>query len=205
MNILHLDSSIMEMSSVTRKLTASIVEMLLQTSPDAKVQYRDLVADPPPCMNLRTLPKDHPSSALVTVHSDAERQMQSANQKLLDEFVAADVVVLGAPMYNFGVASQLKSWFDAIVVPGRTFTYRAGKPVGLAVGKRIFAAVARGGVYEAVDHTEHYIRTIFDFLGVKNMEMIICEGLAYGHEPREKAIASAMLTIRRIFQSVEVC
>jgi FMN-dependent NADH-azoreductase len=117
---------------------------------------------------------------------------------VLEEFLAADIVVLGAPMYNFTIPSQLKAWIDRVVVAGKTFKYSAAGPEGLAGNKRVIMAISRGGFYGAgtpaavAEHLETYLRVVFGFIGIKNPEFIFADGIQVGPEHREKALAGAL-------------
>jgi FMN-dependent NADH-azoreductase len=117
---------------------------------------------------------------------------------VLDEFLAADIVVLGAPMYNFTIPSQLKAWIDRIIVPGKTFKYGADGAEGLAGSKRVIVAISRGGFYgadspaAALEHLESYLRGVFGFIGIRNPEFISADGIMVGPEHREKALAGAL-------------
>jgi FMN-dependent NADH-azoreductase len=117
--------------------------------------------------------------------------------EVLAEFLAADIVVIGAPMYNFAISSQLKAWIDRLAVAGKTFRYTADGPVGLAGGKRIIVASSRGGVYSegsplaAIDHQEPYLRTIFGFFGITDVRFVRAEGVAMGDAQRTRSVADA--------------
>jgi FMN-dependent NADH-azoreductase len=116
---------------------------------------------------------------------------------VLDEFLAADTIVIGAPMYNFTLSTQLKSWIDRLMVAGRTFRYTENGPEGLAGGRRVIIAIARGGVYSAgapaaaLEHLETYLRGVFNFMGIEP-EFVIAEGLNLSPEQREAAIGQAI-------------
>src|SRR5436190_21688457 len=152
MKLLHLDSSALGTHSVTRELSAAIVRSWTRSHPDVEVGYRDLVKDP--------LPHWTPAG-------DAADPAVRAGSEAMDEFLAADVVVIGAPMYNFGIPSQLKAWIDRVAQAGRTFKYTEKGPVGLAAGKTVIVASSRGGMYSAnpalavLDHQESYLKTVF--------------------------------------------
>lgn len=182
MKILHLDSSILAGGSASRELTAAIVDRIRSLYPAAEIVYRDLAASPPPHMTLEGLGSDR-------------------GQALLAEFEAADTVVIGAPMYNLGVSSLLKTWIDYIVVAGRTFRYGPEGAVGLAGGKRVIVANTRGGLYapgtpgEGAEFSEPYLRGILAFIGVTSPEFVVAEGLALGDVQREEALAAAHRTI----------
>lgn len=178
MKLLHLDSSIQGDGSVSRQLSAAVVARLRAADPTLEVVARDLAADPLPHVTLARL-------------GTAEAQA------VLEEFLAADIVVIGAPMYNFGVPTQLKAWFDHILIAGRTFRYGAEGPEGLAGGKRVIVAHSRGGLYgsdtamAAVEHAESHLRGLLGFIGIAP-EFLIAEGIALGPEHREKAVHEAL-------------
>ena len=196
MKILHLDSSITGDASVSRKLTAAVVERLVALDPDADVIYRDLAAQPLPQASAPLLAAaagvDVPSQD-STLHADV-----SAVNRVLDEVLAADVIVIGAPMYNFSVPSQLKAWLDAIAVPGRTFRYDAQGAHGLLGEKRVVIASARGGVYAvgspvaAHEHHESYLRSFLGFLGVTRIEVVRAEGVKLSPEHAQAAVTAAL-------------
>lgn len=186
MNILHLDSSPLGGHSVTRELTAATVETLRAASPGASVVHRDLAADP--------LPHWAP------VGDTADAAVRNAGS-VLEEFLAADTVVIGAPMYNFTIPSQLKAWIDQVLVAGKTFRYTANGPEGLAGGKRVIVVAARGGFYgagtagAAADFQEPYLRQVFAFIGITEVEFIRAEGIAIGPEQRAEALKAARAAI----------
>jgi FMN-dependent NADH-azoreductase len=173
--ILHLDSSINGENSASRVLSRSIVEQLASAQPGAEVDYRDLAADPLPHLTLDAF----------------------ADSSVLDEFLAADTVVIGAPMYNFTLPTQLKSWLDRILVAGKTFRYTENGPEGLAGGRRVIVALARGGVYDAnsaaaaLEHLETYLRGVFNFIGIEP-EFVAADGLNFGPEQREQSLKQAL-------------
>ena len=175
MTILHLDSSINGENSASRVLSRSIVEQLTSAQPDTGVVYRDLAANPLPHLTLDAF----------------------ADSSVLDEFLAADTVVIGAPMYNFTLPTQLKSWLDRILVAGKTFRYTENGPEGLAGGKRVIIALARGGVYDAntaaaaLEHLETYLRGVFGFIGIEP-EFVAADGLNISAEQRAESIKLAL-------------
>jgi FMN-dependent NADH-azoreductase len=193
MKLLHIDSSVLGSHSVSRQVSAAIVERLRKTTPDLEVTYRDLASMP-----LAHLSGSHLAAAQGAAPDATLRQDIAAGQAVLDEFLAADVVVLGAPMYNFTIPSQLKAWIDRIVVAGKTFKYGAQGAEGLAGNKRVIIAISRGGFYSAGtpaavgEHLETYLRWVFGFIGVANPEFISADGIQVGPEHREKALASAL-------------
>ncbi len=186
MKILHIDSSITGPASATRQLTAKIVERLA-----GQVTYRDLAKAPLPHLSPELLAAGRTPPEQL---DPALRRELEAGQAALEEFLGADVVVIGAPMYNFTVPTQLKAWLDRLAVIGKTFRYTANGPVGLAGGRRVIVASARGsalGEMSLVDHQEAYLRTFFEFLGVTELEVVRAEGLGLGPEPRARALEGA--------------
>ena len=203
MKLLHIDTSILGPGSVTREVTALIVKRIT-AGKQATVTYRDLAAEAPPHLTFASMPTDHPASAHAGPLDAAQQAVRDASQAMLDEFIAADVVVIGAPMYNFTIPSQLKAWIDRIIIPGKTFRYGANGPVGLVEGKRVVVAIARGGFYgpetgrDSAEHAESYLRSGFSFLGVTDLEFITAEGLSAGEESKGKAMASAREAIGQL-------
>ena len=201
MNLLHVDSSITGEQSVTRKLSASIVAKLTGESPGLTVVRRDLAAEPLPVLDsanlagIRVTPEAQPPE-----HKEEER----TEQVVMREFLAADIVVVGAPMYNFSVPAQLKTWVDYLAVAGKTFQYTAQGPVGLIHGKRVVIASSRGGLYgpggpfEAFEHQTSYMRAIFGFFGITDITVIQAEGLAMGPDKAQAAVAGAMEEITQL-------
>lgn len=187
MKLLHIDSSILGDNSVSRQLSAATVDRLRAADPALDVARRDLAASPLDHLTLGGLPSDAADAA----PAGAESQM------VLDEFLAADIVVIGAPMYNFTLPSQLKAWLDRILIAGTTFRYGAGGPEGLAGGKRVIVALSRGGFYgadtpaAAAEHLETYLRTVFGFIGIAP-EFVIADGVQVGPDQRGAAIAGAL-------------
>jgi FMN-dependent NADH-azoreductase len=194
MKLLHLDSSILGGNSASRKLSAAIVDQFTGATPGLDIISRDLALQP-----LSHLSGEHLAAAQGAVpESPAIQKDVAASQAALEEFLAADIVVIGAPMYNFGIPSQLKAWIDRIAVAGKTFRYTAKGPEGLAGNKRVIVAVSRGGLYSAgmpaaaFEHVESYLRGVFGFLGVTDLEIVVAEGLQIGPEQREKAMQGAL-------------
>jgi FMN-dependent NADH-azoreductase len=191
--LLHIDSSVLGPHSVSRQVSSAIVERLRQATPGLEIVYRDLSSTP-----LAHLSGSHLAAAQGAPAEAALAQDLAAGQAVLEEFLAADIVVLGAPMYNFTIPSQLKAWIDRIVVAGKTFKYGALGPEGLAGNKRVIIAVSRGGFYGAGtpmavgEHLETYLRWVFGFIGVTNLEFIPADGIQMGPEHREKALAGAL-------------
>jgi FMN-dependent NADH-azoreductase len=199
MKILHIDSSVTGAKSVSRPLTAATVARLLELNPGAEVTYRDLVTEP-----LRHYTAVIRMFGADATDLDAEQKHELATgEALLTEFLAADVVVVGTPMYNFAIPSQLKAWVDHLAVQGKTFRYSSAGPEGLCGGKRIIVVSSRGGQYgpgspyEAADFQEKYLKLFFGFLGIKEVEVVRAEGVGRP-DVREAAIASAKQQIAEL-------
>lgn len=179
MKLLHLDSSILGENSVSRAVSAAIVSTLTQADPTLEVTYRDLAADALPHLTLDVLGNPEGTPELA-------------------EFLAADVVVIGAGMYNFTIPSQLKAWFDRVLIAGKTFQYTAEGPRGLAGDKKVYIALSRGGYYgegqpaAAIEHAESYLRAVLGFIGITDPVFVLAEGIAIDAETRAKALADAL-------------
>ena len=175
MTILHIDSSISGENSASRAVSRSIVDRLRAQTPEAEIVVRDLVSDPLPHLTFDAF----------------------ADGTILDEFLGADTVVVGAPMYNFTLPTQLKAWIDRLLIAGKTFRYTETGPEGLVKGKRVIVALARGGFYDdgspaaALEHLESYLRGVFNFIGVEP-EFVAADGLAVSPEQRESSIKQAV-------------
>jgi FMN-dependent NADH-azoreductase len=200
MKLLHIDSSVLGPHSVSRQVSAAIVDRLQKATPDLNVTYRDLTAAP-----LAHLSGSHLAAAQGAVPEVAALQQDlAAGQTVLEEFLAADIVVIGAPMYNFSIPSQLKAWIDRILVAGKTFRYSAQGVEGLAGNKRGIIAISRGGFYgagtpsAAAEHLETYLHSVFSFIGIANPEIIVAEGVQIGPEQREKALESALTAATKL-------
>ncbi|MGH8433139.1 MAG: FMN-dependent NADH-azoreductase [Pseudomonas sp.] len=202
MKLLHLDSSILGDASTSRQLSHSVVAAWQAAEPMAKVSYRDLAGDA----------LSHLSSASL-VAGGTPAELRDAAQKheaelaesTLQEFLDADAIVIGAPMYNFTVPTQLKAWIDRIAVAGKTFTYDENGPKGLAGGKKVVIVSTSGGLHAGqptgVAH-EDYLLVVLGFLGITDIEIIRAHGLAYGEEPRANALAGAQQQISEYFSAV---
>lgn len=192
MKLLHLDSSILGDNSASREISASIVSQLRAKNPALAVTYRDLAADPLPHLS-----GSHLAAAAGAPVSDTIKTEVATSAAVMDEFLAADVVVIGAPMYNFSIPTQLKAWIDRIAVAGKTFRYTEKGPEGLAGGKRLIVATSRGNIYSPGapaapnDFQEPYLRAVFSFLGVTDIEFVRAEGIAFGPEQRKAALSGA--------------
>lgn len=184
MKLLHIDSSALADNSVTRQLTAAIVARWQDQVPGLKVTYRDLDAQPLPHLTGPVLAKVDPAVA-------------EASEETLRQFLDADVVVIGAPMYNFGIPSTLKAWIDRVAVAGRTFRYTEKGPEGLAGNKKVIIASGRGGIHSgaASDFQEPYLKFVLGFLDITDVEFVRAEGVNYSPQHRADAMASALASI----------
>lgn len=191
MNILHLDSSILGTHSVSRQLTADVVRQLRSADSSAHVSYRDLAADPVPVsdgalMVARATPAPERSAEQAALVSRADAVMA--------ELLATDVLVIGAPMYNFSIPSQLKAWIDLVSVAGVTFRYGPNGAEGMLAHKRAIIVATAGGQHAGQPsgraHAD-YLRLLLAFLGVSDVRVIAAEGLAMGPAVREPALAAA--------------
>ena len=197
--LLHIDSSILGGNSVSRQLTAQIVASWRAAHPATQVSYLDLAVDTPSHLSAESLGFRMPAGTATL--SETQQRENAISEALVSQFLAADVVVIGAPLYNFSIPTQLKAWIDRIAQAGRTFTYTDKGPVGLAGGKTIIVASTRGGMYStsdagnAMEHQESYLKTIFSFFGVTDVRFVRAEGLAMGEAGKAAALASAELDI----------
>ncbi|MCE7028817.1 FMN-dependent NADH-azoreductase [Jiella avicenniae] len=197
MKLLHVDSSILGENSVSRTLSRATVERLRSEIPGLEVTYRDLVAEPIFHLTAHHLagPDQDPPG------DQALRDDLTRGGAALDEFLAADIVVIGVGFYNFSIPSQLKAWVDRIAARGKTFRYTENGPEGLAGDKRVILTISRGGFYGAgtpiasFEHAESYLRIIFGFFGIEDVEVIAAEGINIGPAQREKATNEALATI----------
>ncbi|UUX96212.1 FMN-dependent NADH-azoreductase [Aquabacterium sp. J223] len=194
MNILQVNSSARSLhngqGSHSSRLAGELVARLVAAAPSAAVTVRDLAAQPHPALDESAL------QALFT--PEAQRTPEQAQRVALDdqliaEIQAADVVVIGAPMYNFGVTSQLKHWIDAIARARVTFRYTEQGAEGLLTGKKVYVVLARGGLYRGTpaDTQVPYLQSVLGFLGMTDIEFIYAEGLAMGPEAEARALADA--------------
>ncbi|MTV39103.1 FMN-dependent NADH-azoreductase [Duganella radicis] len=195
MQILHLDTSIFGDASVSRTLSAAIVAELRHRYPDAEVVYRDLAARPVAHLDEVIAAGFRPSN--LEHFSAADKAQHALSEELVTELLASDIIVLGVPMYNFSVPSQLKAWFDRLAQPGRTFQYTSAGPVGIAGDKKVIMASTRGGGYAsgpaaAMDFHETYTRAYFGFLGIRHFSVLRAELLSKGAELRSQSIKAAL-------------
>jgi FMN-dependent NADH-azoreductase len=190
MNILQVNSSARREGSQSTRLANRLVQRLREAHPEASVVVRDLAALPHPVLDEAALTALFTPAAQRTAEHTARVALDDA---LIAQIQAADVVVLGVPMYNFGVPVQLKNWIDAISRAGVTFRYTANGPEGLLKGKKVYVALARGGRYRNTpgDTQVPYLSTVLSFLGMTDVRFVYAEGLAMGPESEREAIEAA--------------
>jgi len=200
--LLHLDTSIQTSNSVSRRLSAAIVDKLKATDDDFEITYRDLAAHPLPHLTEPVFASFQ--SADVSTLTPAQQADAVESAKVLAEFLDADTVVIGVAFYNYSIPSSLKAWIDRVVVAGKTFNYGANGPIGYAGEKRVIVAIARAGVFAngtpfaQREHAERYLRDIFSLIGIDDLEVIVAEGLAFGPEASAVAVQGAMSRIDAI-------
>lgn len=200
MNILHLDSGLFNGQSVTRHLTAKLVDKLKLQHSSAQVVYRDLAESAPAHLDANILMAAGKEPA---EQSDFEKEQVALSATLLDELFAADIIVVAAPMYNFTIPSQLKAWLDRVLQSGKTFRYTENGAEGLVKGKTVYIASSRGGIYSegaaaAMEHQESYLTTALNFIGITDIHIVRAEGVNMGDEPKAKAIAGAEERIKEL-------
>jgi FMN-dependent NADH-azoreductase len=200
MRLLHIDSSVLGSHSASRALSADIVARQVALHPGIKVVHRDLAADS----------ALHLSSAHLAAWQGGKVEDANLGADLakggdyLNELLATDIVVIGAPMYNFSIPSQLKAWIDRVVVAGKTFRYSPNGPEGLLKNKKVFIASSRGNIYTpgspaaALEHHESYLIGVLSFIGLTDVTIVRAEGLAFGPEAKEAAMLKARENIAAI-------
>ena len=200
MKLLHIDSSILGAGSVSRTLSSAIVAAQQAQHAGLEISYRDLAAQP-----VGHLSGAHLAAGQGAVPEDATLAADVADgAAVLDAFLAADIVVVGAPMYNFSIPTQLKAWIDRLAIAGRTFRYSEKGVEGLAGGKTVIIASSRGGFYGEgtpiafLDHQETYLKGVFSFFGINDIRFIRAEGVALGDEARGKAVDGAQADIQKL-------
>lgn len=202
MKLLHIDSSISGANSVSRQLSKEVVQKWQASHPGLQVQYLDLaVAAPNPltrdALGFRA---PAPDDSLT----DAQRAENEVSAELVNQVLEANVIVIGAPLYNFTIPAQLKAWLDRIAQGGKTFKYTENGPVGLLGDKTVVLALSRGGIYstteagQAMEHQESYLKAIFGFMGVTDVRVVRAEGLDMGAENRERGLAQARQEIEAL-------
>ncbi|AQZ34612.1 FMN-dependent NADH-azoreductase [Ectopseudomonas chengduensis] len=195
--ILVIESSARQQGSVSRELTQQFIANWQAAHPADQVQVRDLAAEPVPHLDATLLGGWMTPSEQ---QNDAEKAALARSNQLTDELLAADVLVLAAPMYNFAIPSTLKAWLDHVLRAGVTFKYTETGPQGLLTGKRAFVLTARGGIYagSALDHQEPYLRQALAFIGIHDVQFIHAEGLNLGAEFSEKGLAQAKAKLAEV-------
>ncbi len=194
MQLLHIDSAITGSNSVSRQLTAQVVAAWTAAHPGTQVEYLDLVANAPAHFTMEAMA---PRTGQTEGLSEVQVRENAVSEQLVSQFLAADVVVIGAPFYNFSIPTQLKAWIDRIAQPGRTFQYTANGPEGLAKGKTVIIVSSRGGVYStseggrAMEHQESYLQTVLGFFGVTDVRFVRAEGVAMGEAAKASALSAA--------------
>lgn len=199
MKLLHLDSSILGDSSASRQLSRAVVDAWRVAEPDAQVSYRDLASDALSHLSAASLVAGGTPAEL---RDAAQKHEVELAEDTLNEFLAADAIVIGAPMYNFTVPTQLKAWIDRVAVAGKTFAYDENGPKGLAGGKKVVIVSTAGGIHAGQPSGqahEEYLQLVLRFLGITDIEIVRAEGLAYGEEPRANAFAVAQGKIAELF------
>ncbi|MFW9269291.1 FMN-dependent NADH-azoreductase [Pseudomonas sp. D2-30] len=199
MKLLHIDSSILGDNSASRQLSRELVQAWTAAEPGITVTYRDLATDAISHFSAQTLVAAGTSAELRDAALKHEADLSAST---MAEFLAADAVVIAAPMYNFSIPTQLKAWIDRIAVAGQTFRYTEAGPEGLCGGKKLVIVSTSGGLHagqpSGVGH-EDYLKQMFGFLGITDIEFVRAEGLAYGDDMRSKAISEAKLQIGQQF------
>lgn len=198
MKILHIDSATTGENSVSRELTKAALDHFTAKHPDAEVTSLDFDTDPLPHLTAATTGAIRlPAEA----HTPEMAAAFPAERAVLDQFLASDIVILGVPMYNFTIPSSIKAWLDRLGVPGVTFSYSEAGPKGLAGGRRVIVVSSRGGEYAfdgPMEHQETYLRDMFGFIGIDDVEFIRAEKIGYGPDVRAAAIADAKAEIAKL-------
>ena len=194
MKLLHVDSSILGTYSASRELSAEIVAQWLQKNPGTTVEHLDLAVHAPGHFSADALAIKGVAQAEPTAVQRAENAL---SEQLVSQFLAADVIVIGAPLYNFSIPTQLKAWIDRLAQPSRTFRYTEKGPEGLATGKTVIVASTRGGMYatsesgQAMEHQESYLKVVLGFFGIADVRIVRAEGLAMGEQAKAAALDAA--------------
>ncbi|MHC8407223.1 FMN-dependent NADH-azoreductase [Pseudomonas sp. TMB3-21] len=195
MKLLHIDSSILGDNSASRLLSREVVNAWQAAESNVAVTYRDLAADAISHFSANTLVA---AGTTAELRDAAQQHEADLSASTLAEFLAADAVVIAAPMYNFTIPTQLKAWIDRIAVAGQTFRYTEAGPEGLCGNKKVVIVSTSGGLHvgqaTGVAH-EEYLKVMFGFLGITDIEFVRAHGLAYGDEVRTKAMSDAQAQI----------
>ncbi|WP_421546914.1 FMN-dependent NADH-azoreductase [Pseudomonas sp. QD4] len=199
MKLLHIDSSILGDHSASRQLSHNVVAAWQAADPSVEITYRDLASDAISHFSAATLLAAGTSAELRDAALQHEAELSAST---LAEFLAADAVVIAAPMYNFSIPTQLKAWIDRIAVAGQTFRYTEAGPEGLCGNKKVVVVSTSGGLHvgqaTGVGH-EDYLKVMLGFIGITDLEFVRAHGLAYGEEVRSKALSDAQAQIEEQF------
>lgn len=191
MKLLHIDSSILGDNSVSRQLSREVVKAWQAAEPGVEVTYRDLASEGINHFSGITLGA---LSTAAELRDAVQKHEADLSASTLAEFLAADAVVIAAPMYNFTIPTQLKAWIDRIAVAGQTFRYTEAGPQGLCGNKKVIVVSTAGGLHvgqpTGVAH-EDYLKVLLGFFGITDVEFVRAHGLAYGDEARSKALNDA--------------
>ena len=191
MQLLHIDSAITGSNSVSGQLTAQVVAAWTAAHPGTQVDYLDLVANAPAHFTMEAMA---PRTGQTEGLSEVQVRENAVSEQLVSQFLAADVVVIGAPFYNFSIPSQLKAWIDRVMVAGKTFRYTAAGPQGLAGNKQVIVAATYGGQHpldSGRNFVEPYLRQVFGFIGIADVEFVDAAGLNISPEQRSLALETA--------------
>ena len=198
--ILHIESSSNLETSFTRQIGALTVKELQQVNPGAAVIERDLAKNPVPHLS--------PEWLGAAFSGNADAPILALSNALVAEVFASDIIVIEAPMYNFGIPSVLKAWVDHIARAGKTFHYTANGPEGLVKGKKAFLIVSRGGIYsegpyKAFEHQDSYLRAVLGFIGITDVETIVVEGVALGADKAAQAVEGAKVRAHEVVRGTK--
>lgn len=199
MKLLHIDSSILGDASASRQLSAAVTNAWQNSEANVEVSYRDLASD---ALSHLSAASFVAGGTPAELRDAAQAHEVALAEATLEEFLAADAIVIGAPMYNFTVPTQLKAWIDRIAVAGKTFTYTENGPQGLAGGKKVVIVSTAGGIHAGQASGkahEDYLVLVLNFLGITDIEVVRAEGLAYGDEPKANALRDAQAQIDGLF------
>ncbi|AXK56249.1 MULTISPECIES: FMN-dependent NADH-azoreductase [Pseudomonas] len=195
--VLIIESSARQQDSVSRQLTQTFIQQWQAAHPGDSITVRDLARNPVPHLDANLLggwmkPAEQRSAA--------EQESLQRSNELTEELLAADVLVMAAPMYNFAIPSTLKAWLDHVLRAGVTFKYTDTGPQGLLTGKRAYVLTARGGIYagSSADHQEPYLRQVMGFIGIHDVEFIHAEGLNLGGDFHEKGLNQANAKLAQV-------
>ena len=195
MKLLHIDSSILGDNSASRQLSREVVKAWQAAEPGVEVSYRDLAAEAIEHFSAATLVA---AGTPAELRDAAQKHEADVSAQTLAQFLAADALVIAAPMYNFTIATQLKAWIDRVAVAGQTFRYTEAGPEGLCGNKKVIVVSTSGGLHvgqaTGVAH-EDYLKVLLGFLGITDVEFVRAHGLAYGDEFRSKSLSDANVLI----------